>query len=299
VNRWNRKIAFLGAVILFFLSPGRAQTASIDAGPGSFLFSFVQGQEVKPVRVWTFGPPRMGPETKILFVMHGRERNAHGYLSPWMARAHRADALVLAPEFSKQFFPGSSYNLGGLGCVAGEWVKVAKTTFAAIEKIFDHVIELTGIKTTRYRIYGHSAGAQFVHRLILLNPNARAEVAVAANAGWYTMPDFDSGFPYGLKNSGATTERLAKSLRKKLIVLLGEKDNDPRHPSLNRRAAALRQGRSRLERGQNFFHRAESEAQALGIRLAWVVKTVAGVAHDHSAMSEAAAPLLLGNPAEK
>jgi len=293
VNRGNRKIAFLSAVILFFLSPGRAKTASIKAGPGSFTFSFAQSREVKPIRVWTFGPPRMGSETKIVFIMHGRERNPRSYLNPWMAPAHKANALLLAPEFSKQFFPGSSYNLGVLGGPAGDGEGVQGTTFTAIEKIFAHVVGLTGIKTRRYRIYGHSAGAQFVHRLILLHAEARAEIAVAANAGWYTMPDFEIEFPYGLKNSVATTQGLRQSLRKKLIVLLGEKDNDPRHPSLNRQPAAMSQGRYRLERGRNFVRRAEDEAKALGVRLAWEVKTVPGIAHDHSAMSERAAPLLL------
>jgi len=293
VNLGNRKIAFLGAVTLFLLSPVGVKSASIQAGPGSFTFSFAQGNQLKPIRVWTFGPPRIGPETKLLFVMHGRERNAHRYLTPWMAPAHRANVLVLAPEFSKRFFPGNSYNVGALGPRKGESGPVRETVFIALEKIFDDVLSSTGIKTTRYRIYGHSAGAQFVHRLILFHSGARAEIAVAANAGWYTMPDFEIEFPYGLKNSGATVEGLAQSLGKKLVVLLGEKDNDPRHPSLNRQPAAMSQGRHRLERGRKFFRRAEDEAKALGVRLAWEVKAVPSVAHDHAGMSEGAAPLLL------
>ena len=295
----NRKSVFLGAAILFLLFPDSAKAASIHAGPGSFIFSFAQGNQLKPIRVWTFGPPRISQETKILFVMHGRERNAHGYLNPWMAPAHKANALLLAPEFSEQVFPGRSYNVGELGFLAGQGALVGRSTFEAIEMIFDHVVGMTGLKTRRYRIYGHSAGAQFVHRLILLNPNARAEVAVAANAGWYTMPDFQSEFPYGLKDSGVTPRALAQALRKKLIVLLGEKDNDPRHSSLNRQPGAMSEGVTRLERGQNFYRRAEAEAHALGIRLAWELKTVAGVGHDHSAMSDEAAPLLFESLSEK
>src|SRR3712207_6943257 len=63
--------------------------------------------------------------------------------------------------------------------------------------LFDFVREATGNPSEQYRIYGHSAGAQFVHRLALFVPEARFATAIAANAGWYTMPTFDGKkFPY-------------------------------------------------------------------------------------------------------
>ena len=47
-----------------------------------------------------------------------------------------------------------------------------------------------------YALYGHSAGGQFVHRYVAFADAPRMESAVAANSGWYTMPD-DGAFPYG------------------------------------------------------------------------------------------------------
>jgi pimeloyl-ACP methyl ester carboxylesterase len=293
VIRGNRRILVFAFLLLVGSPPARAETGGITPGPGSFIFSFSQGNQVKPIKVWTFGPPSMGPQTKILFVMHGLARDARRYLNPWMAPAHKANVLILAPEFSKQFFPGShAYNLGALHPLSGEGGMARETTFSAIEKIFDHVVRFTGVQARGYWIYGHSAGGQFVHRLVMLNPDARVDVAVAANAGWYTMPDFEIEFPYGLKKSGVTPSALAKSFGKRLIVLLGEKDNDPRHPSLNRQPAAMKQGRYRLDRGRIFFRRAEREAHTLGVILGWEVKTVPGVAHDNAGMVEAAASLL-------
>ncbi|HZD41597.1 MAG TPA: hypothetical protein VE131_12805 [Terriglobales bacterium] len=279
--------------MVFWLYAGPAESGTFNGGLGSFFFSFGQGNELKNIRVWTFSPRAIGPQTRIVFIMHGLARNARRYLEPWMAVAQRADVLLLAPEFAERFFPGSqAYNLGaipggreGAGCES--------TTFFAVEKIFDEVVRSTGIKGSSYRIYGHSAGGQFVHRLILFCPIARVDRAVAANAGWYTMPDFEIEFPYGLKNSAVTEKGLAKSLRKNLVLLLGQKDNDPGHPSLNRSLGAMRQGRDRLERGLNFFHRAKLEAQSLGVSLGWKVETVPGVAHDQTRMAQAAAFLLL------
>jgi pimeloyl-ACP methyl ester carboxylesterase len=280
---------------LFWLFHGLAESETLNGGLGSFLFSFGQENQTKVVRVWTFSPRKIGPQTRVVFVMHGLARDARRYLKPWMAAAQRSDVLFLAPEFSEQFFPGSrAYNLGAIQPSRPPGAQACEsTTFFAVERIFDEVVKSAGIKKLNYRIYGHSAGGQFVHRLILLCPDARVELAVAANAGWYTMPDFDIDFPYGLKNSAATEKGLAKSLRENLILLLGEKDNDPGHPFLNRRPGAMRQGGNRLERGLNFFHRAEREAQVLGVNLGWKVETVPGIAHDQGRMAQAAAFLLI------
>ena len=171
--------------------------------------------------------------------------------------------------------------------------ELTPAAYSAIEKIFDRAIKLAGVAAVDYRLYGHSAGAQFVHRFIMFNPRARVKIAVAANAGWYMMPDFDVRFPYGLKGSGVDSAKLRESLAKKLIVQLGEKDVDPQHPSLNRGAGPMRQGRQRFERGQNFFRAAQHVAEKLNVPFHWELATVPDAGHDNAKMALAAAPLLL------
>ena len=41
-----------------------------------------------------------------------------------------------------------------------------------------------GVKTDLYKIYGHSGGAQFVHRYLLMSDAPKVKTAVAANAGF-------------------------------------------------------------------------------------------------------------------
>ena len=53
---------------------------------------------------------------------------------------------------------------------------------AAIEPLFDHARARFGMEADAYSIYGHSAGAQFVHRFLFHVPDARVARAVAANA---------------------------------------------------------------------------------------------------------------------
>ena len=45
-------------------------------------------------------------------------------------------------------------------------------------------------------MFGHSAGAQFTHRYMLLSKDKRISNAVVANAGWYTFIN-NAKFPYG------------------------------------------------------------------------------------------------------
>jgi len=130
--------------------------------------------------------------------------------------------------------------------------------------------------------------------MVLFKPDARIKRAVAANAGWYTLPQYDVHFPYGLRGSGFDQHGLARVFSKDLIVLLGTSDNDPYHRSLRRTSEAMAQGSHRFERGQTFFAEAERAAVRNGLRLSWRVEFVPGVGHSNRGMSPAAAELLSG-----
>ncbi|MCX7827493.1 MAG: hypothetical protein N2689_18335, partial [Verrucomicrobiae bacterium] len=82
----------------------------------------------------------------------------------WLPHARRYGFLLAAPEFSQAAFPGDDgYALG------------VKTAFRFIEPVFDAVKAATGNRSERYHLYGHSAGAQFVHRFLYFAPRARGK----------------------------------------------------------------------------------------------------------------------------
>ncbi len=286
--------AFVLCLFGVFRSAAAAGAAVVETGAARFNFNYRTKEASRPMTVWSYRPKDLAPRAPVFFAMHGTQRDAKRYRDEWQGYAERFQALLLAPEFSAELFPGRrSYNLGNIASTGGGSELSNDSAFAVIEQIFDYARRIVGVKTENYRIYGHSAGAQFVHRLVLFNPRARVAIAVAANAGWYTMPDFAVDFPYGLKGTGITPEDLKLAFGKKLVIALGENDSDPNHRWLNRSAAAMQQGTQRLERGRNFFRQAELAAARLDAPFNWQIETVPGAGHQNSAMARAVAPLLL------
>ncbi len=228
--------------------------------------------------------------------MHGVKRDADTYRDTWATAAERFGFLLLCPEFSTADYPRKAYQLGNLMDGERRPLPEEEWTFGVIERLFDEVKEATGNTGERYHIYGHSAGGQFVHRLALFSPEARFDQAVTANTGWYTMPTFrGKKFPYGLRRSGSTPERLEWSFGRRLVVLLGDQDTDAEDPFLRKSAAARKQGRNRFERGHAFYATAQNEAARLGVRLNWSLRTAPGAAHVDGQMMPAAARILFAD----
>ena len=260
--------------------------------PGSHEFTF---REDRPILVRYYLPDGYAPSTPIVFVMHGNGRTGESYFRVWRQPAMDYGFLLVVPEFGVENYPGSrSYNLGNV--FPGEEPTIRNPesdwTFAAIEDLFEAIREAAGSTRTAFRIYGHSAGSQFVHRLLMTRPKAPVERAVAANAGWYTMPTEDVRWPYGLGGSGFELSSLADRFQQDITILVGDQDTDPNHPGLRRTPEALAQGPHRLARGRLFYDVARAAAEALGVPFAWVFETVPGAGHRNSQMMPRAAAIL-------
>lgn len=283
-----RMLGMLAAALLAL--EAAAVDASLANGSGSFAYAFTSAEASRTIRVWYHRPADAGPDAPVVFVLHGDGRNASGYRDAWVPHAQARRFIVVAPEFSRVEFPGSrAYNLGNTRTRDGAMTPQAQWTYTAIESLFDALRAANGLTRPRYDLYGHSAGGQFVHRLVMFNPDARFRVAVAANAGWYLMPDEAVAYPYGLLGSGIGSRTLARAFTRPLIVLLGDADTDPHDRQLHRSAGALAQGAHRYARGQAFFEQSQRAAASMGVAFAWQLEIAPGVAHSNTRMSAHAA----------
>lgn len=266
---------------------GAGWSQSLGAGKGSFQFKDERGSLDKPITVWYYRPAALKRNTKVVIVMHGMERNGEDYRNHWARYAEQYNFLLLAPEFSAGNYSFDEYQFGNVRLPNAD-----KWTFFAIEHLFDTVKTGESLTTTKYYLYGHSAGAQFVHRYMLFMPNPRVELAIAANAGSYTLPIYapegQPTFPWSLDKAIVSEDRLKSVFARNLLVLLGEDDVDPNHKHLPKSREANAQGDNRLERGRYFFQTAKNQASNLKTPFNWSLRTVPGVAHSDSGMAKAA-----------
>ena len=271
-----------------------AGVTAIGEGAGSFEFAARQGREAPRLTVWTYRPARFGPEHPVVIVMHGAARNGRAYRDVWAAHAERYGALLLAPEFSRTDFPTArEYEVGNMRDRERRPLPQEEWSFAIVERLFDAARRAVGSRRCGYRLFGHSAGAQFVHRMLTFLPGCRSEAAVAANAGCYTLLDESERFPYGLGGFAPGDAGARQVLRRRLTLLLGEADSDPDAPLLLKTPEAMRQGEHRLARGLRYYRHAAALAESLRAPFAWRLVTLAGVGHSHAAVAGEAARILL------
>ncbi|HKA58101.1 MAG TPA: lamin tail domain-containing protein [Gemmatimonadales bacterium] len=226
--------------------------------------------------------PAHGP---VWFVMHGAGRDVDRYIRAAAPVAERYNALAIAIHFTKQAYPtGADYTLGMRD--PGGWRAPEDMLYAEVERVFDLVVRSLGGQQTGYYLFGHSAGAQFTHRLLTFLPNARVLGAVAANAGWYTLPETDDPrvqtMPYGLIGGPVAPQALVHFFETPFVVLLGGDDTTTAADDdlVRGTPEAEAQGANRLERGRHYFAVAKTQAAALGAHFAWRLELAPGAGHD-------------------
>lgn len=257
------------------------------------ILTYNTGEEFgsKSIPVHYFIPKGDKNEMKVQVIIHGNERNAREYIAAWAQKAREYGLILLAPEFSEAQFNSSLFQEGN-AVTNGKLNAPEKTTFYLLDKIFEFSKEELPFPATSFYVYGHSAGAQFVHRMVEFYESSYLNKAVSANAGWYTFPNENISYPYGIKSLVTDSKAFRKSFfQKDLILLLGTADT-LRTGDLRITAQADSQGRNRLERGNNFFGFCEDKARVESHSFNWKLFYVEDTGHDHVLMSKAAADVL-------
>ena len=265
-------------------------------GTDSLVFVYEPLAE-KPILLYYYIPTSGNVENMpVLFSFHGAERLGAPQIDIWKDFAERDGFIVLAPQFSKEYYNENQYQFGNVFTTrkCKTLNPENKWTYSTIEPMLEFMQKETGNKAPTYRIFGHSGGAQFVHRYLIAKPDARVEKAVAANPGSWTWISDDgsvNGFsedvtwPYTLKNTPFNNERNIKAyLARNFVVQLGNADTLTSGAGLPTAPASLAQGASRFERGQNYFQTVEEYAQEHGYTFSWKKVIVKGVGHRGKSM---------------
>ena len=290
----------------------------LATGSGAFLAA---GSRERKIGVHYYKPRAFSARSRILLVIPGAGRNGDSYRDAWIEAAEEANVLVAALSYPEADYDFAAYHMGGVvkdleirnlprgsnGATADvihvrdedisfslnprrdEWL------FPDFDRIFGLITAATGSTQAAYDMFGHSAGAQILHRLVLFAPGSRAERIVAANSGFYTLATPDQSLPVGLKGTEVTQASLARSFASKLMLLVGEKDDGDEAGGIQIHTPLIdSQGIGRLARGKYFLRTAEAQAHKLKVPFRWSLEVVPDVGHDFRAMSRAAARSLFG-----
>ena len=269
------------------------------AGEGAFVLDDGPGFAGRPVEVLYDAPAGDLSGLDLLVVLPGTGREADLARGEWAEHVRGRDVVLLAPRFPRESYPDpEGYQLGGVVDADGRWLPRDRWTLGLVEELVDRVAADTGARGEDYLLFGHSAGGQLVARLVLLVPDHRARVAVAANPGWWTAVDDGVDFPHGLRGSPVSEATAGHALGSDLVVLLGADDVDPDAPFLDQDPASEAQGEHRLERALSTYLGAREVARDRGQPFRWRLQVVPGVGHSGEGTAAAAAPLLLGRPGE-
>jgi hypothetical protein len=250
--------------------------AVINSGEGLFYFKDKTISETDAMRVFYYKPKKFTADRPIVFLMHGADRKVEHIPKEAAKDLENYNILLILPEYSEQLFPKiEAYQYGNVKTKPKElW------TYYVNDRIFKLVKRITGSQQKKYYIWGNSAGAQFVHRQLIVGAYEFIEKAFASNAGVYTMPTRGTDpYPYSLKGLDLTDEDLKRLFSLDFFIILGEEDvvQDAYFLKTN---AAMRQGENRLQRGKKFYSIAKKEAQRLNLKLKWQLITIPGCGHN-------------------
>ena len=243
------------------------------------------------IELFYITPKKIDKDTELLFVMHGNDRNAKDYISAWIPYIKNKNIIVVAPRFDKRnyryFFLLESANSSGvINNNSNDYIN------SSISSFYNFFKSKFSLNTNKYMMFGHSAGAQFTHRYMLLSNDKRISNAVVANAGWYTFLN-GADFPYGINNSpiDITPSDIRWFMSNRSTLLIG--GNDISLNDVNSSRGAINQGRTRLDRANNYFNVMIDIADKENIPLRWTYKVVDRVGHDYKKMTFQAAKILL------
>jgi len=173
------------------MSPDDLARALVQPGRTSIPYVDRYSPE-RPLVLECFRPRAHNPDNPVVIVQHGMSRNGAEYCEAWIPAAEQHGLLIVAITFPKEAWPDAvTYNNGHVLDEGGGLRPRECWSQAIPGRVFALLREGGITRRDKSYLWGHSAGGQFVHRLLATQPLGIFEVVGAANSGWYTLPTLD------------------------------------------------------------------------------------------------------------
>lgn len=277
-------------------------------------------------------PRQLDPaKAEYVFLIHGagdwHRPGAATHIAVWRELADRQNLVLVAPVFdcihNRTVDPAADLDEFGRfrdRKIIRDWHlwdfvyllnphNVHRADLKLIE-VFDFFRKKL-IPRSKFILYGHSGGGQFVSRFAVLHPEL-LERAACSSAGTYAFPELHRDYPWGLSMDQLETtfgthikaddlrldpkqrsEKLSRFLALELHVIVGSEETADDHPD------SAWQGRNVYERADNFVNAlrrardpTDSAASGERARLGAHLYVMEGVGHDALKAGETAKRLL-------
>lgn len=283
----------MGAFTIYHMSRKKKSVPQLPVGESLYFLSEKKGATKEGIPVYYFRPPTWAEEDPVFIAFPGYTRNAKGFAKRLESLAVKYNMVIACPEFSTKKYPGACcYQEGNMtdkDDMTGTIQPRKKWNFDTIDRLVEAIRARAHAKG-KVLLFGHSAGGQLMHRYSLFSEGATADAILCANAGWFTMPDRHIPFPYGIQNLDSNDRELIRAFSRPVILLMGSLDVSREKPFRDTKEADA-QGRTRMERCQNYFHACEAKAKELHAPFCWQIHVVDGAAHEGGKMAEGAMKL--------
>lgn len=231
-----------------------------------------------PREYYLYAPQRIIRSAPIIVTVHGISMNAAEHLVKMRKLAAQANSVLISPFFSKENYPRYQKLIDQ---------KTGIRSDLALIDIIEDVSREFGLTNRRFILIGFSGGAQFAHRFAFYHAD-RVSHCVSCAAGWYTYPDPEAAFPYGLRPQTGPDGMSPHPDWGKVghHVIVGSRDVLV-EPSLNMKSAVVsRQGIGRLERAKRWVA-AMRQALPENPPESITFQEIKGLGHDYTEASEA------------
>lgn len=227
--------------------------------------------------VWIYLPEKIKQPDRIIVAVHGISRDYQNHLAAYRKLADKLGCGLLVPEFSRATFPRYQQLAKDAGSQRAD--TELNTLLIALRVQLQQPF-------LKIHLCGYSGGAQFAHRYAMLHPQNIASL-VLCSAGWYTYPDSEFEFPYGVSNwpTWLGKLRLKEMMKLPTLVMVGELDTKREKSLRQSKALDAQQGRTRVERAVNWVDEVNKVKQQTSDGLV-EFRQLPAVGHDFKASAE-------------